>query len=179
MTVFNGNNSQFPSYDGTSPNRPDSKTRRAPDSEDYDQLVTELLRHQELLIKSASTVVDSFLMTPAAGTTNVCEVTIQALDANGEALAGVFNFDLWLSDAASGAGLTATSASGAVTAKAASGAVLGTLTSVKALRVQTLATGIFVLSITDSAKTAFKVCAQAPGTGKTVVGATLITGNFG
>lgn len=179
MTVFNGNSSLYPSYDGTSPSRSDVHTIRSPDAEDYEQIVTELLRHQELLVAQASTVVNSFSMVAAAGGSNVCEVTITAKDADGNTLAGVFNFDLWLSDAASGAGLTATTASGAVDVKTNSGAVLGTLTAKKALRVQTLATGVFVLSITDAAKTAFKVCAQAPGSGKTIVGVTLATGNFG
>ena len=118
-------------------------------------------------------------MAAAAGASNITEVTITAKDAAGGTLAGVHNFDLWLSDAASGEGLTGTTASGTVTVKAASGAVVGTLTAKKALRVQTLATGLFILEITDTAKTAFKVCAQVPGTGKTVVGITLAAGNYG
>jgi hypothetical protein len=115
----------------------------------------------------------------AAGAANVAEVTCTVKDAAGATLAGVFVFDLWLSDAATGAGLTGTTASGAVTAKAASGADFGALTAKKALRVQTLATGVFVLSITDSAKTGFYVAAQVPGKGNTVVSAQLVTGNYG
>lgn len=121
----------------------------------------------------------SLSFTPAAGSTNVCEVTIQVLDLDGEALAGVFQFDVWLSDATSGAGLTGTTASGTVTNKTSSGIVQDTYTAKKALRVQTLATGVFILQITDSAKTAFKVCGQVPGTGRTVVSDALITGNYG
>lgn len=121
----------------------------------------------------------SLSFTPAPGSTNICEVTVQVLDGAGVALAGVFNLDVWLSDAASGAGLTGTSASGTVVAKAASGVDLVTLVSKKALRVQTLATGAYTLAITDSAKTAFLPCGQVPGTGKTVVGAALVTGNYG
>ena len=115
----------------------------------------------------------------AAGGSNVCEITVTVKDAAGNTLADVFNFDLWLSDAATGAGLTATSASGAVAAKTSSGADLATLTSKKALRVQTLATGVYILSITDSAKTTFYPCAQVPGTGRTSVGTQLITANYG
>jgi hypothetical protein len=118
-------------------------------------------------------------MAAAAGGANVCEVTFTVQDAAGATIAGVFNLDIWLSDAASGAGLTATSASGAVAAKSASGADLGTLTAKKALRVQTLATGIYTLSITDAAKTGFYPCAQVPGLGRTNVGTQLITGNYG
>ena len=108
---------------------------------------------------------------------NVCEVTITVVDVNGDAVAAVHNMDVWLSDATSGAGLTATTASGTVTAKSASGAVMGTDTSKKALRVQTLATGIFILEITDTAKTAFKVCATLNG--KAIVLCTLATADYG
>lgn len=121
----------------------------------------------------------TFTMVAAAAGTNVCEVTITVKDGGGTTVAAPVNFDLWLSDSATGEGLTATTASGTVTAKAASGAVLGTYTAKKALRVQSLATGIFILEITDTAKTAFKVCAAAPETGLTVVGETLATGDYG
>jgi len=121
----------------------------------------------------------SITFSPAAGSANVCEVTVTIKNAAGATLAGVFNFDLWLSDAATGAGLTATTASGAVAAKASSGADLAVLTTKKAIRVQTLATGIYILSITDTAKTLFYVAAQVPGTGKTVVSSQLATGNYG
>lgn len=115
----------------------------------------------------------------AAGGTNVAEVTITVKDAAGATIAGVFNLDVWLSDAATGAGLTGTTASGTVTAKSASGAVIGTDTSKKALRVQTLATGVFILEITDTAKTGFYVCAQLPSVGSTKVSAQLVTGSYG
>lgn len=115
----------------------------------------------------------------AAGSANVCEVTITVKDGAGTAIAGVFNLDIWLSDAATGAGLTATTASGAVAAKASSGTDLVVLTAKKATRCQTLATGVYILSITDTGKTAFYVCAQVPGTGKTMVGTQLATGNYG
>jgi hypothetical protein len=126
-----------------------------------------------------SAKVTTFTMAAASAAANVSEVTITAKDAAGATLAGVHNFDLWLSDAATGAGLTGTAASGTVTAKSASGEVVGTYTAKKALRVQTLATGIFILEITDTGKTAYKVAAAAPGTGKTVVGITLETGDYG
>lgn len=116
--------------------------------------------------------------TPAAGAANISLVSIQLLDATGANLAQPINMDVWLSDAATGAGLTATTASGAVAAGA-SGAVFGTLTSKMALRVQTTAAGLFILSITDTAKTGFYVCAQVPGSGFTFVSAQLITGNYG
>lgn len=116
-------------------------------------------------------------MAAAAGAANVTEVTITVKDAANNTVAAVHHMDVWLSDDAAGEGLTGTSASGTVTAKAASGAVLSTYTTKKALRVQTLKTGVFVLEITDTAKTAFKVCASLNG--KAVVGLTLATGNYG
>lgn len=117
-------------------------------------------------------------ITPAAGSANVCLVTFQAKDAQGNNLAAVTALDIWLSDAATGIGLTATSASGAVAAGA-SGTDLGALTAKKALRVLTSATGAYILSITDTAKTGFYPCCALPGTGKAVVGAQLITANYG
>jgi hypothetical protein len=113
----------------------------------------------------------------AAAAANVCEVTIAVKDENGDAVAKVHHLDVWLSDAASGEGLTGTSASGTVTNKSASGTVLQIYSAKKAIRVQTLATGVFVLEITDTAKTAFKVCATLGG--KAIVLATLVTANYG
>jgi hypothetical protein len=128
---------------------------------------------------NGSDVADTVTFAPAAGASNVCEITITVKNGAGTATAAPTNLDVWLSDAATGAGLTATTASGAVTAKTSSGAVLGTYTAKMALRVQTLATGVFILSITDTAKTGFYVCATVPGSGATAVSAQLVTGNYG
>jgi len=114
----------------------------------------------------------------AAGASNICEVTITVQNAIGGTLAGVFNLDVWLSDASTGAGLTGTSASGTVQVKSASGADLEVMTAKKAIRVQTLATGIYTLEITDSAKTAFYPCASLPN-GAAQVGTVLATGDYG
>lgn len=102
----------------------------------------------------------SITFAAAAGAANVTEVTITVRDAAGVAIDKAFMLDVWLSDAATGAGLTGTEASGTVTAKAASGAIIATHVSKKALKVQTLATGVFVLEITDTAKTDFYVGAS-------------------
>lgn len=114
----------------------------------------------------------------AAGA-NVSEVTVTVKDGAGSTVAGVHHFDIYLTDSATGAGLTGTTASGTVTAKAASGVVLSTYTAKKALRVQTLATGVFVLEITDTAKSGFFVAAVVPVTGRVVVSAQLVTGSYG
>jgi hypothetical protein len=116
-------------------------------------------------------------ITPAAGSANVCLVTIQFTDGAGNAMPVPINFDLTLSDAATGAGLTAVTASGAVAAGA-SGTDLGTFTSKKALHCQTDATGKYILSITDTSKTGFYVVVQA-GLGNLIVSAQLVAGNYG
>lgn len=117
--------------------------------------------------------------TPAAGGANVSEVTIQVTDDEGEALAGVFGLDVWLSDAADGEGLTGTAASGTVTVKSSSGTVLGTYTAKKALRVQTKDDGTFILEITDTGKTGFYVAAIVPATGAAAVSRQLVTADYG
>ena len=98
--------------------------------------------------------------TISSGAANVTEIAIAMLDGAGNALADAAPMTVWLSDAATGTGLTGTGASGTVQAKSASGADFGVLTAKKALIAQPLATGIYTLEITDSAKTGFYVCIQ-------------------
>jgi hypothetical protein len=124
-------------------------------------------------------VATSASFTITAGGANVCEVAITLVDGKGNTVAGAQPMLVWLSDAATGAGLTATSASGTVQAKSASGADFGTLTAKKALIVQPLATGIYTLEITDTAKTGFYVAAQNPYSGQNIVSRQLITADYG
>ena len=114
-----------------------------------------------------------------AGAANVAEVAISLLDGFGNAVEQAMPFEVWLSDSAVGAGLTATSASGTVAAKAASGADFGDLTAKKAKVVQSLATGIYTLEITDTAKTTFYVCVRNPFTGLTEVSRIMATADYG
>lgn len=115
----------------------------------------------------------------ASAGTSICEVTITVKDATGATIAAPTNLEIWLSDAATGVGLTATAASGTVAAKAASGLDLEIMVAKKAINVQTLATGVYILEITDTAKTGFYVCAALPGSGKAKISAVLVTGNYG
>lgn len=124
-----------------------------------------------------ATTTNSFTIASAAA--NVTEIAIAMLDGNGDAVAVALPMTVWLSDAATGAGLTATSASGTVQAKSASGADFGVLTAKKALIAQPLATGIYTLEITDTAKTGFYVCVQNPFTGAVSVSRQLVTGDYG
>jgi hypothetical protein len=115
----------------------------------------------------------------AQGAANVCNVTITIQDNNDTTLARPHNFEVWLSDAATGIGLTATTASGTVQAKAASGTVMGVMTTKKALRVQSLATGVFILEITDTAKTGFYVAVKLDTGAVFEVSRQLVTGDYG
>ncbi len=112
----------------------------------------------------------------AGGTQYYCDVTFQVSDLAGVAVAGVFIIDVWLSDAATGAGLTGTTASGGITVEASGGAIFEVLSAAKALTVQTNTSGAFILRIVDSAKTGFYPCARilAPS----VVGAQLVSANY-
>jgi hypothetical protein len=112
----------------------------------------------------------------APGASTVSEITIQVRNANGAPRGPVILY-LFLSDSVAGVGLTAATASGAVAAKAASGTDITVLFAKKALLVQTLANGTYVLSITDAAKTAFKVCVQIDDIAQVL--ATLATASYG
>lgn len=128
---------------------------------------------------NGTTAIMKYTLTPAAGAANVCEVTISQLDAEGTADTQAAPFMWWLSDSPAGVGLTATTASGAVGAKAANGADFGVLTTKKCAISQPLATGNYILSITDTAKTGFYVCVQCPYTGQVTVSDQLTSANYG
>jgi hypothetical protein len=112
--------------------------------------------------------------TAASGGTNITLVSLTIARIDGRS--GVHLANLWLSDAASGAGITAVTASGAVAAGA-SGVVLQTVTASKVFLIQTTAAGLFVLSVTDSAKSPFVVCVEIEGRAYPVI--TLTTANYG
>jgi hypothetical protein len=92
-----------------------------------------------------------------AGVANHSAVTFQVQDGLGNNIAYPVFIDVWLSDAVTGAGLTATTASGGFTVT--TGALVATYTASKAIRVQTDVTGKVVLNILDTAKTLFVPCA--------------------
>lgn len=117
-----------------------------------------------------------FTFSPAAGAATICNVTIQAQDGLGNNITGPVVVDLWLSDAASGTGLTATTPSGGISVT--TGTLFATLTTSKAVRAQTNATGGLVLQITDTARTGFFVAVDN-GLNVPKVSAQLVTGNYG
>lgn len=114
----------------------------------------------------------------AAGAANVCNVTGTVTDVSGNAVAETQVLLVWLSDAATGIGLTGTSASGTVTT-ATNGTDMGAITAKKALFVLTNASGVFTIEITDIAKTTFYVGASVPGSGQTNVSRILATADYG
>lgn len=124
--------------------------------------------------------VDTITFTPAAGGANVSEVTIAFFDAAGSAITSNLSFEWWLSDAATGLGITGTAASGTVQAKSSEGTDLSVLTAKKHTVSQTKASvGTYVLEITDTAKTGFYVCAKHPVTGVINVSSVLQTADYG
>lgn len=110
--------------------------------------------------------------------TNATLVTMTIRNAQGVP-SGVKVFDVYLSDATSGFGVTATIASGAVADKTSgtTGQVINALITKKYIKVMSTAAGTYQLSITDTAKTAFKVCVNIDG--MTSVVATLATASYG
>lgn len=116
---------------------------------------------------------------PAAGAANVCDVVITAVDNAGDAVALAHPLLIWLSDDAQGEGLTGTGASGTVQAKSGGGTDHSVLTAKKEFHAISLATGIYTLEITDTAKTAFYVCAALFGGQAFGVSDVLATGDYG
>lgn len=131
---------------------------------------------QALIVRGEASSVN-FTATPS--TTNICIVGIQLADNEGKAIGGISEIKVFLSDSASGIGLTATTASGAVANDGTHGTDLVALVAKKLIEVQTDANGIYNLSITDSAKTAFFVAVQIGRHLGPRVSAALITANFG
>lgn len=85
----------------------------------------------------------------ASSTTDGMDITVTMLDRDGNTLAAVVEFDAWMSESASGLGLTGDTYSGDLTAG--TGAILGAYVSKKSWKLQTAATGIFVGTLVASA----------------------------
>lgn len=101
----------------------------------------------------------------ASATTDGMDVTLTCLDAAGNRIPRMHALEVWISESAIGAGLTADSYSGTVTA--ATGTVLTALTAKKHFLLVTAASGIAVLTAVDSANpTDQYVAAKNPMTGR-------------
>jgi len=100
-------------------------------------------------------------------TTDGMDITITAIDADGNTVAEVVPFEWWISEAATGIGLTADTYSGDVTASV--GGILTALTSKKHFKAVTAATGIFKATAVASANPADQYVAVAKPLGGVVV----------
>jgi hypothetical protein len=101
----------------------------------------------------------------ASATTDGMDITITCKDAAGVRLAGPICLEVWISEDASGAGLTGDSYSGTVTASV--GAVLTAYTAKKHFSVVTATSGIAVMTAVASANPADQyVCVKNPLTGR-------------
>ena len=129
---------------------------------------------------SGVTVPTKVAMSYSTGGTNVATVTFVEQDEAGNPVTGVHTLLVWLSDSASGHGLTTTSASGTVTAGE-EGYDLVDLVDKKCLIVTTSGVaGIgYELDITDSAKTGFYPACSLLGSGVIIVGDQLVSGDYG
>lgn len=98
----------------------------------------------------------------ASATTDGMDITIQMKNSDGTNLGEVIPFEWWISEAATGIGLTADSYSGTVTASV--GAIHTAITAKKHFKAVTNASGQFVATAVDSANPADQYVAMAhPG----------------
>jgi hypothetical protein len=106
-----------------------------------------------------------------------CEIAVCNKD--DQVIPGIHMLDLYLTDSATGEGVTAIDPTGAVTAKAASGTVIQIATAKKVFKAVTLATGKFTLQIIDDATPIFLyVAAAIPGIGKVRVSRKTVAGDY-
>ena len=104
----------------------------------------------------------------AAGATNAILYTVTVLDSDGNTLADVYSFEIYMSEAATGIGVTADTYSGDLVAS--TGSLISSITAKKHWSVTTAATGIFAGSLTDTNTPADQyMVVQNPATGEIVV----------
>lgn len=113
----------------------------------------------------------------ASATTDGIEATFTVTDAAGTAIDAIHTLEVYISDDATGTGLTATSASGALTAV--TGTILSVLTAKKHVTANTDVNGVLTLKLVDSANTAGeRFCVRHPVTGKMVLGDATVAGDY-
>lgn len=106
----------------------------------------------------------------ASATTDGMDITITVVNGDGDTVAAVHELEFWMSEAATGIGLTGDTYSGDLTAT--TGAILSALTAKKHWKVVTAATGIFAATLVASANpTDQYVAVKRPMSGTLVVSA--------
>ena len=123
-------------------------------------------------------VAANYTVTFAAGASNVLTLTITAKDAAGATIAAVHVIDYYNSTSSTGANVSTTAYSGTLVAT--TGAILDTVLDKHHFILLTDANGVFVGSLTDTAKTQneYHVAIKPVGTRVTVSAAT-VTGSYG
>lgn len=119
----------------------------------------------------------SWSFSAASGAANVCNITLQACDNEGSPIKALLNFDFWLSDSATGAGLAATGGSSELTCS--TGALIGIYTTLKAWRLQTDVNGVCVAVVTATGKPLDFACASVTGHAGAIVSTQLAAANYG
>jgi hypothetical protein len=114
----------------------------------------------------------------ASGAANTCNMVLTVKNANGRPT-GPTVFDLWLSDSATTMLDTAFTASGTVggTNDGVTGQDMVVHKAKKSICVRALANGTYGLTIVDTVKNLFVICAQIDGVSKAIL--TLVTANYG
>lgn len=116
----------------------------------------------------------TYSVTAVAAGANASTITITAKDASGATVTGVRYIDVYTTSDAAGTTISSTAYSG--TLVAGTGAILVTYTAKHAFRVCTDATGVFVGTLTDTAKTADYIAVPNPMTNGAVVSAAIAYG---
>lgn len=132
----------------------------------------------EALAVGGKLIPSQIAFTIATGATNETRITGTLQNKEGGTIAGSYMVDFFLSDAATGIGVTAATASGVVDVYNSTGTNLGMGTAKKSFRLMTKSDGTFAITITDTAKTQFYICASTPCINAVQVGRVL-TANYG
>lgn len=116
----------------------------------------------------------TYTVTAVAGASNASTVTVTAKDASGATVTGVRYFDLYTTSDAAGTTVSSTSYSGTLVAS--TGTIMATITAKHVFRCATDATGVFVGTLTDTAKTADFIAVPNPLTNGAVVSSAIAYG---
>ena len=115
----------------------------------------------------------------ANATTNTADVLFEVLLAGGDAVDEPYLLDVWLSDASDGLAVTGTETSSAAAIVSGYGTVFDIITAKKFWHIQTNSDGQAKLSLLDTARTCFYATVRDPRTGRTLVSAIMVDGNYG
>lgn len=147
------------------------------DKADINDNFTELFTDVAAIEGQVGTAKNVTISIAASTTTDGVEATLTVVDADGVAVPFRHTLNVWISDDATGDGLTATAASGALTAV--TGVILTALTAKKHILANTAATGILKLLLVDNANTAGeRFCCTNPINGKLVLGSATTAASY-